>query len=98
MTVVGTASTGAEAVDRCRELRPDVLLLDIAMPVMDGLTALPLVKDASPETRVVMFSAFDSPEIRARAEELGADGYVRKGSAPDELVERVRAICRRPPH
>ncbi len=93
LRVVATASNGRDAVERCREHRPDILLLDISMPEMDGLTALPLVKEASPRTRVVMFSAFDSPEMRERAAALGAHGYVRKGAAPDELLSEVRGAC-----
>jgi DNA-binding NarL/FixJ family response regulator len=91
--VVATATNGREAVERCRELRPDVLLLDISMPVMDGLTALPLVKQASPRTRVLVFSAFDSPEMRERAQAQGAAGYVRKGATPAELTLAVRALA-----
>lgn len=93
LEVVATATDGEQAVERCRETRPDVLLLDIAMPVLDGFAALPLVRLASPETRVIMFSAFDSPEMRERARALGAAGYVRKGVAPDELVRCVRRMC-----
>ncbi len=91
--VVGRAANGEEAVGLVREERPDIVLMDIAMPVMDGLTALPLVKQVSPKTQVAMFSAFDSPEIRDRAEALGAADYIRKGTAPEELVARLRALC-----
>jgi DNA-binding NarL/FixJ family response regulator len=91
--VVATAANGLEAVERCRELQPDVLVLDISMPVMDGLTALPLVREASPETRVLVFSAFDSPEMRERADADGAAGYLRKGAAPAELALAVRALA-----
>jgi DNA-binding NarL/FixJ family response regulator len=88
--IVATAGNGLEGVERCREHRPDVLVLDVAMPVMDGLTALPLVREASPGTRIVLYSAFDSGEIREEAHELGADAYVRKGVGVAELVAAIR--------
>jgi DNA-binding NarL/FixJ family response regulator len=90
LEVVATAANGLEGVERCREHRPDVVVLDVAMPVMDGLTALPLVREASPETRVVLYSAFDSAEMRSEAEALGADAYVRKGTTIGDLVAAIR--------
>ena len=88
-----TAADGKAALAAAVRETPSLIILDVSMPVMDGLTALPLVKQASPDTRVVIFSAFDSAEMRERAKALGADGYVRKGAAPEEIVGSVKGTC-----
>lgn len=91
--VVGLAQNGLEAVELCRELQPDVLLLDVSMPVMDGLTALPKVLEASPETSVVMLSGLSSPDVHRRALELGAAAFVEKGTSALTLPQQVRRHC-----
>jgi DNA-binding NarL/FixJ family response regulator len=91
--LVGEATNGREAIDVCGELRPDVLLLDIAMPEMDGLAALPLVRAASPRTRVLMHSAFVESAVAERASSLGADGYVEKGTDIRRVFASLARAC-----
>ena len=91
LAVVGEAVNGEEAVAVCRELQPDILLLDISMPIMDGLTALPLVLDASPDTKVIMHSGFGTDAVRERARELGAVDFIEKGIEPLALPDRILA-------
>ncbi|WP_110182627.1 response regulator [Nocardioides solisilvae] len=94
LEVVGEAADGHEAVRLAAELTPDVVLLDVAMPVMDGLQALPLILRASPGSRVVVVSAFDEDGLGARALALGAVHYVEKGFTM-RLPEVVRAVLAR---
>jgi DNA-binding NarL/FixJ family response regulator len=87
--VVSEAENGREAVDEAKRLQPDVVLLDLSMPVMDGLEALPEIKRVAPEARVVVLSGFDNDRLVSQALALGADLYVAKGGDPDEIVEAV---------
>jgi DNA-binding NarL/FixJ family response regulator len=90
--VAGQASDGQEAIERCRELRPDILILDINMPVLNGFEALPELRDLLPDGLIVVFSGFDARRAEPRALELGADAYIEKGTPGAELVERLRAL------
>ncbi len=91
--VVGEAGNGQEAIDLVTSTAIDVLVLDVAMPVMDGLEALPSIRKASPSTRVVMFTGFGSPAVRRQAEELGAYAYIDKGTGPAELIAAITGAC-----
>ncbi|MGH2698366.1 MAG: response regulator transcription factor [Actinomycetota bacterium] len=88
--VVGEASNGAEAVRLARESQPDVVVLDLAMPVMDGLEALPHIREVAPEARVIMLSAHGAAEMGARAVAAGASRYIEKSASTKEIVEAVR--------
>ena len=77
--VVGEAEDGLQALDMARDLQPEVVLLDIAMPVMDGLQALPEIRVHCAQAAVVMLSGFSASKMRVQAVELGADGYLEKG-------------------
>lgn len=90
MEVVGEAADGRAAIELVSNTDVDVLLLDLAMPVMDGMEALPRIIDTAPSTRVIMLTAFGSERIRQRADELGAHGYLEKGIPPNDLVAAVR--------
>jgi DNA-binding NarL/FixJ family response regulator len=92
--VVGEAGNGREAVALAARFRPDVLLLDIAMPEMDGLEALPLVREASPGTKVVMLTGLTAESVRERALAAGATAFIEKGIDIDKLGNRVAEICR----
>ncbi|MDX6287439.1 MAG: hypothetical protein QOG53_2924 [Frankiales bacterium] len=94
-SVVGAASNGAEAVQLAQELEPDLLVLDVDMPVMDGLEALRRVKAWHAQTRVVLLSALPRGSVPTDVVAL-ADDYVEKGLSVTTLVERLRAICHRP--
>lgn len=89
--VVGEASDGVEALELARALRPDVLLLDIAMPRMGGLEAVKLVRDAVPETKIIVLSMYQKEVYTHRALQAGAQGYVLKGGPSSDLLEAIRA-------
>lgn len=91
-TVVGEACDGQEAVDALDRGCPDVVLLDLAMPVMDGFETLPLLKARCPHSRVVIYSASDSPTTRERVASSGGDGYLRKDAGISDVVEVLRRI------
>jgi DNA-binding NarL/FixJ family response regulator len=91
--VVGEAADGREAIRIVGELRPDVLLLDVAMPVLDGLEALPLIRAASPETRVVMLTGVASDTFRDRAAAGGAALFIEKGTNIQDVVRAVADVC-----
>jgi DNA-binding NarL/FixJ family response regulator len=87
--VVGEVADGGAAVEEAGRCQPDVILLDISMPAMDGLEALPEIRRVAPQARVVVLSGFDNPLIVERALELGAVRYVEKGGRPEEIVAAV---------
>ncbi|WP_394162621.1 response regulator [Galactobacter valiniphilus] len=92
LTVLGEASDGAEVVERVRELRPDVCLMDIQMPGMDGLEATRLVREASPETKVLIVTTFARPGYLRTALEAGASGIVVKDAPAEQLADAVRRV------
>ena len=91
--VVGEAGDGKEGVSAARMLKPDVVLLDIAMPVMDGLEAIPGIRTAAPDAAIVMCTAMIDDRVRRRALELGAHEFIEKGHDPRVLVDQVRAAA-----
>lgn len=91
--VVAEAADGSEAVDMARLHRPDVVLLDLAMPVMDGLEAIPGVRAAVPDCKIVVLSGFNADQMEAEALGAGADAYLEKGTPPLTLVTELRRIC-----
>jgi len=92
MQVVGAASDGAEAVRVVTETRPDVCLMDIQMPGMDGIEATRAVRAASPDTRVLIVTTFARPGYLRAALDAGAAGFVVKDAPVDELADAVRRI------
>ncbi|MFF0435002.1 response regulator [Streptomyces sp. NPDC004327] len=91
--VVAEAVNGREAVDLARAHAADVLLLDIQMPVLDGLSALPELRRAAPATRVIVLTTFGERENVLRALEHGGAGFLLKDTAPAELIRAVRAAA-----
>jgi DNA-binding NarL/FixJ family response regulator len=87
LSVVGEAGNATDAIAAVGDLRPDVVLLDLSMPGMDGLEAIPRLREISPDTSIVVFSGFAADRMRQPALELGAARYVEKG----EPLEAVRA-------
>ena len=83
--VAGEAADGADAVALAKQLEPDVVLMDLRMPVMGGLDATRLIRDACPATQVVLLTAFDSPALQQQAEEAGCFAYLVKGGPPGTL-------------
>lgn len=90
--VVGEASNGRDVIDKVAALQPDVLLLDLEMPEMDGVEALRRLRDAGATVRTIVFTAFDTDERILGAVQAGAQGYLLKGAPRDELFEAVRVV------
>lgn len=92
-TVVAEATNGAEAIDLAEIHRPDIVLLDLAMPVMGGLEALPEILRRSPRSKVAVLSGFEAERLAAEALALGASAYLEKGMAPRDIVDRLTSLA-----
>ncbi|MBI1800478.1 MAG: response regulator transcription factor [Chloroflexi bacterium] len=90
--VVGDAANGEEAVAQAKRLRPDLILMDLKMPRLDGASATREIKRILPDTRVLMLTGVDAANEIMDALEAGADGYVLKEVSPDELIHAIRVI------
>jgi two-component system nitrate/nitrite response regulator NarL len=90
--LIATATNGIEAVEQARSLRPDVAVMDISMPLMDGIEATEHIRECCRLTRVLIFSGLDTPEHVRRALEVGAKGYVLKDKASDDLLQAIHTI------
>jgi DNA-binding NarL/FixJ family response regulator len=88
--IIGRAENGEEALEAVRKLHPDIVLSDIRMPVMDGITATLAIKDCAPETRVVILSIYDDSHTRKQALDAGAREFVAKHEDADAIVAAVR--------
>ncbi|CAL9436820.1 Transcriptional regulatory protein LiaR [Streptomyces sp. enrichment culture] len=97
IVVVGEAGDGAEGVERARSLAADVVLMDLRMPVMDGVAATAALRERAPGARVLILTTFDSESDVLPAIEAGATGYLLKDALPDELMRAVRAAARGEP-
>jgi DNA-binding NarL/FixJ family response regulator len=91
--VVGEAATGREAIAATHRLRPDILILDLRMPEMDGFAALRAIKESSPRTAVIIFTSFEDPSYLREAVLAGAAGYVLKATGGQELLATVRRVA-----
>jgi len=90
--VVAEAENGQQGVEQIAALKPDLVLLDLAMPVMDGLEALPRIREVCPSARVVVLSGFEADAMAHRAMSAGADGYLQKGMSPRRILHYVRRL------
>lgn len=91
ITVVGRAANGEEAARLCAELRPDIVLMDISMPVLNGFEAAKLIRTQTPETAVLFLTGSASPADVAQARAAGGIGYVTKDKLATELVDAIVA-------
>lgn len=92
--VVGEAINGLEAVEKALELKPDVILMDLRMPEMDGVEAMHLIRAQDPDVKFIVLTTYDSDEYIFHAIEVGAKGYLLKDAARDDLFKAVRAVYR----
>jgi DNA-binding NarL/FixJ family response regulator len=89
LEVVGEASTGLEAIELCRSLAPDLILMDVRMPEMDGITATRRIKDEQPGVSVLMVTMHENPDYLLEALDAGAAGYVLKDAPAERLINAV---------
>ena len=94
MEVVGEARDGLEAIHRAEELAPDVVLMDIALPAMNGIEAIRQIARKNPQTKVLVLSMHENREYIVQALRVGAAGYIPKRAAAAELVEAIRSVYR----
>ncbi len=92
LQVVGETASGRGALDLCRALRPDLVLMDVNMPEMDGLEATRMIKAELPATSILIITAHEDPDYLLRAVEVGAAGYVLKDAPKGRLIDAVRGI------
>jgi DNA-binding NarL/FixJ family response regulator len=92
MQVVGEAENGQKALEKIPLLQPDLVLMDIRMPVMDGVAATGAIAQQYPETKVLVLTTFDDDEYVSQAMRLGAKGYLLKDTEPDELALAIRSV------
>jgi DNA-binding NarL/FixJ family response regulator len=91
--VCGEATNGKEAVAKVQELAPDVVILDLTLPVMNGFQAAAEIRRIAPSTKIVFFSMHDVPAV---ARQIGADAFVSKSSGAEELVATIERVINRP--
>jgi DNA-binding NarL/FixJ family response regulator len=91
--VIGEAADGADAIDAADRLQPDLILLDLSMPGMDGISALPRLRDAAPGCEVVVLTASGTEENLLSAIRAGAAGYLMKSEAPERIAEFLRGVA-----
>lgn len=94
MLLVGEAADGEAALEMYRELRPDVVLMDLRMPVMDGLSAIRAIRDEFPDARIIALTTYDGDEDIHRALSAGAKGYLLKDMLRTELLQVIRSVHR----
>lgn len=92
--VVGTASNGQEALAMCRKEKPELVLMDIRMPVMDGVLGTKLIKSQFREIKIVILTTFKDDEYIKEALKSGAEGYILKNQPADSIIESLRAVSK----
>jgi len=90
--IVGEASNGRQAVHEVKKLRPDIVIMDIAMPELNGIEATSYISKTCPEAQVIMLSVYDNTEYIFEAFKAGAKGYILKESVGEELVKAIRRV------
>lgn len=95
--MVGLAKDGIEVVESLESLTPDLILLDLVMPRQDGLVTIPIVKEKSPSTRILVLTSFADNERVYQAIKSGADGYLLKDATPAELLKAIRDVAQGEP-
>jgi len=94
LSVIGEANNGDRLLDIVRSKKPNVVLTDIRMPIMDGISATRIIKKEFPECKVIAFSMFDKDEAITQMQQAGASGYILKNSSLKMVIEAIRAVHR----
>jgi DNA-binding NarL/FixJ family response regulator len=94
INIIETVSSGRQAVDSTLDHKPDILILDVVMPDLDGLAALSIIKYLAPEIKVVVITSVAEPEYMSRAGELGADAFFSKGVTSKHLINTIHALAK----
>jgi DNA-binding NarL/FixJ family response regulator len=92
LELVGTVENGEGVIDACMMLRPQVVIMDVRLPGIDGISAIKRIADVCPDVHTVMFSAYGDKRLLSDAIAAGARGYVMKGSPPEDLLRAVRTV------
>ena len=92
LEIVGEAANGKIAVERSRVLKPDVILMDVRMPIMDGVAAIRLLTQQAPEIKILVLTTFDDDEYVTKAMSYGAKGYLLKDTPSKELAQAIRSV------
>ena len=92
--VLGEANNGQEAAMMARDLRPDVVIIDLEMSVMDGITSIEVIKSFCPSIQVLVLSIHDDQAMQQRAGQAGADGFIVKGSPVSEIIQHIKSFTR----
>ncbi|NLS14375.1 response regulator transcription factor [Vibrio sp. SM6] len=90
--VIGTASNGLEAVDTVARLKPDVILMDISMPIMNGIEATKLIRESNPEAKILMLTMHDKREYIMEVMQAGALGYMLKEISAEKMVQAIKTV------
>lgn len=95
--VIGEAADGREAIAKYQELHPQVILMDVKMPRMNGITATGRIKKQSPEAKVIILSAYDEKDLAEKAMNLGASAYLTKNQAVEDIIRTILNVCKKKP-
>ena len=92
LDVLGEAQNGEQAILQAKRLQPDVILLDLSMPVLSGLEALPAIRAAAPKARIIAFTGLSSPDLEHVLLESGANSLLAKGASPDAITDAIKDV------
>ena len=92
ITLLGEASDGIEGIKKARELSPDVILMDIGLPNIDGIEATQRIKDFYPDVKILIFTSRDSENDVFESFKAGADGYIMKGATPEQTITAIKSV------